>query len=124
MKNFTLKLAALMLMLIGGINLTTAQDVTVDGIDYTLGDGIATVMKGTYSGNLVIPEYIEVDGTYYDVTAVADRCFRDNHDLESVTFKSESVDFLGVATFENCENLHTIEMPAQSYQLGDRKSVV
>lgn len=119
MKRITLKLAALMLMLIGSINLATAQDVTVDGIDYTLGDGIATVMKGTYSGNLVIPEYIEVDGAYYDVTAVADRCFRDNHDLESVTFKSESVDFLGVATFENCENLHTIEMPEQSYQLGE-----
>ena len=119
MKRHLLSFAAIMLMLICGTGLVKAQNVTVDGIDYALGDGTATVVKGTYSGEVVIPEYIEVDGAFYDVTAVADRCFRDNHDLESVEFKGASVDFEGVATFENCENLHTIIMPEQSYKLGE-----
>ena len=118
MKNFTLKLAAVMLMLLGGSGLMQAQ-VTIDGVDYSISDGTATVLKGTYSGDLVIPEYIEVDGAFYDVTAVADHCFQDNHDLESVKFLGKSVDFLGAATFERCYNLHTLEMPEQSSQLGE-----
>ena len=119
MKKQLFSLAAIMLMLLCGAGHIKAQTVTIDGIDYALGDGTATVVKGTYSGDMVIPEYIDVDGAYYDVTAVADRCFRDNHDLESVKFEGVAVDFLGVATFENCENLHTIIMPKQSSQLGE-----
>lgn len=118
MKNFTLKLVAVILMLVGGSGLMQAQ-VTIDGIDYSISDGTATVLRGTYSGNLVIPEYIEVDGAFYDVTAVADHCFQDNHDLESVKFEGKSVDFLGAATFERCDNMHTLEMPEQSSQLGE-----
>ena len=97
----------------------SAQNVVVDGVEYSISDGTATLLKGNYSGTLVIPEYIEVDGAYYDVTAVESKCFQDNHDLESVTFKGKMVDFLGVATFERCENLHTIVMPEQSSQLGE-----
>ena len=76
MKKQLFSLAALMLMLLCGAGHIKAQTVTIDGIDYALGDGTATVVKGTYSGDMVIPEYIDVDGAYYDVTAVADRCCR------------------------------------------------
>ena len=101
------------------LSVINAENVIVDGIEYLLNDKSATVVRGTYSGNLVIPEYIEVDGSFYDVTAVADHCFQDNHDLESVKFEGKTVDFLGAATFERCENLHTLEMPEQSSHLGE-----
>ena len=107
------------LMVNGQWSMVNGQIVVVDGIEYSISEGNATLVRGTYSGTLVIPAYIEVDGAYYDVTAVESKCFQDNHDLESVTFEGAVVDFLGVATFERCENLHTIVMPQQSSQLGE-----
>ncbi|MBQ7743034.1 MAG: leucine-rich repeat protein [Bacteroidaceae bacterium] len=109
-----------LLSVICSLTLTVnADNVIVEGIEYSLSESGATVVRGTYSGNLVIPEYIEVDGAFYDVVAVADHCFQDNHDLESVKFEGKSVEFLGAATFERCENMHTLEMPEQSTALGE-----
>ena len=115
----SLLLLSLFLIVNAQWSIINADNVIIDGIEYSLSESSATVVRGTYSGTLVIPAYIEVDGAYYDVTAVADHCFQDNHDLESVKFEGETVDFLGAATFERCENLHTLDMPKQSTHLGE-----
>lgn len=114
-KRISFILAVLLLSIVGG----KAQNVEVSGIEYTISGNRATVAQGNYSGNLIIPESIEVDGAFYDVVACADRCFRGSSDLESITFEGCYVDFLGVATFENCPKLKFINMPQQSSQIGE-----
>lgn len=118
MKKIMMTLVAIALMLIGGASSTKAQTVTVDGIDYILSAGTATVAQGNYSGDLVIPAYIEVDGSYYDITAVEKFCFQNNYDLESVKFESKTMNF-PPAAFENCSRLHTVDLPEQAYEFGE-----
>lgn len=118
MKKITLTLVAIAMMLIGGTSPTQAQQVTVDGIDYILEGSNATVAKGNYSGDIVIPAYIEVDGAFYDITAVEKACFQDNTDLESIKFESETMNF-PPAAFERCTNLHDVTLPQQAYEFGE-----
>ena len=57
-----------------------AIEVEIDGINYELVAKIkeATVIKkssGEYSGEVVIPESVEHEGTAYSVTSIGDRAF-------------------------------------------------
>ena len=68
------------------ITISAQTSVTVDGIKYNI-DGInATVTypnesrpsssdPSTYTGNIVIPPTINVDGTDYNVTTIGERAF-------------------------------------------------
>lgn len=128
---FKLFVAAVTMIIMAGITTATAQVtdslVTVDGVNYIISNGKATLpasstnggQGGVYSGNLVIPAYIEVDGAYYDVTRVESHAFYHNEDLESVTFQGTSLDYIGPAAFQGCTNLHTLTLTENLADMGE-----
>ena len=72
-----LTLAALMLCSMAA----TAETIEVNGIYYSLedDDDTATLTDGSEanSGSITIPEYIEHNGTRYNVTAIGSYAFED-----------------------------------------------
>lgn len=78
------KLITFFSVVLAVITLSAQTSVTVDGIKYTLDGSTATVTypndsePGTseYTGDIVIPATINVDGTDYNVTAIGAKAFR------------------------------------------------
>ena len=123
------------------ITISAQTSVTVDGIKYNI-DGInATVTypnesrpsssdPSTYTGNIVIPPTINVDGTDYNVTTIGERAFY-AADISSISLPEglitigkkslmnskiteltvpNSVTNLGDEAVESCSNLTTITL--------------
>ena len=103
-----------------------AASVTVDGINYTTNNkGQATVAKYTitkasgdtpadtafYTGDIVIPETITVDGATYTVVATASNAFLDCRDVTSVILPATCVT-IGRQTFKGCTSLKNSPIPA------------
>ncbi|MCQ2244743.1 MAG: leucine-rich repeat protein [Bacteroidaceae bacterium] len=107
----------------------------VDGIDYILVQGnnytasagtfTATVRSkktGRYSGDIAIPESINVNGKSYYVTAIAQSAFSRCEELRSVTM-SDKVNAIGASAFAFClslEKVHLsntiIEIPGSAFE--------
>ena len=64
-----------------------AVKVEIDGINYDLNATQATVVSKSdkYSGEVIIPESVEHDGTAYSVTSIGDLAFNGCSGLTSVT---------------------------------------
>lgn len=60
-----------------------------------------------YSGNVIIPEYVNYNGKEYRVTTIGQWAFRDNSGLTSITIGS-LVDFIGGLAFAGCSSLKTV----------------
>ena len=72
-----------------------AVEVEIDGINYELVAKIkqATVKaksSGKYSGEVVIPETVEYNGTVCDVTSIGQNAFYKCTDLTSVTIPNSA----------------------------------
>ena len=86
-----------------------AEDVEIDGIKYYLNveaKQVAVVRKssGAYSGELVIPETVEYQGTTYSVTTIRENAFENCSGLTSVTI-GNSVTSIGMKAFRDCPEL-------------------
>ena len=92
----------LLLLLLTLLPLATfAETVCIDGIYYNvlLKAEQAEVTKGTkYSGDIVIPEKISVDGVECTVISIADNAFYECRDLTSITIPN-SVTSIGGSAF-------------------------
>ncbi len=104
------------------------HDVEVDGIYYNLNeeDKTASVtFKGDnvfsyeneYTGDVVIPETINVNGTQYQVTSLGICCFYQCSGLTSITIPS-SVTSLVNSCFYECSGLISITIPNSVTNLG------
>ena len=64
-----------------------AVEIEIDGINYNLNAETkqATVIRGYYSGEVVIPESVEHEGSAYSVTSIGDEAFFHCSGLTSVT---------------------------------------
>ena len=96
----------------------------VDGIYYILNnDNTATVTYKTdqynsYSGNVVIPASITVDGTTYQVTEIGESAFRNSYNLASVSIPN-TVSQIGNYAFMGCSNLKNIDIPNSVETIGE-----
>ncbi len=80
-------------------------------LQYTLnGDGTSVTLVGpnTISGDLVVPDSVEIYGSKYGVTAIGEAAFKDCSGLTSVTLDTSLIRVKKYA-FMNCENLESFE---------------
>ena len=91
-----------------------AYDVKIDGICYILisEDKTAAVTFGDekYSGEVVIPSSITVEGKEYTVTFIGAYAFENCSGLTSVTIPNSVTSIDGYA-FKNCSGLTSITIP-------------
>ena len=88
------------------------QAIEIDGINYELNSETkqATVMVGgKYSGEIVIPESVEHEGTAYSVTSIGNGAFQYCTGLTSVTIPN-SVTSIGDEAFKYCSGLTSVHI--------------
>ena len=100
----------------------SAYDVKVDGIYYNLISKAKTaeVTKGEeeYSGEVVIPSSITVEGQEYPVAIIGNRAFSNCSGLTSVTIPN-SVTSIGESTFSGCSGLTSVTIPNSVTYIGN-----
>ena len=71
-----------------------------------------------YTGNVVIPEYVEYNGATYSVTSIGDRAFEYCSKLTSVTIPN-SVTSIGSIAFYKCAGLTSVTIPNSVTSIGN-----
>jgi RHS repeat-associated protein len=96
----------------------SAHDAEIDGIYYCLEDSKeATVIQKTYSGDIIIPEYVTFEDVNYHVTSIGDYAFYNCSDLLSVVIPG-SVTSIGVWAFNGCSSLMSVIIPKSVTTIG------
>ena len=96
-------------------------EFVVDGIYYKVDENnTASVIKGnrTYSGDIVIPAYVNYDGKTYNVTSIDEYAFQSCSGLTSVTIPN-SVTSIGDFAFIGCSGLTSLLIPNSVTSIGD-----
>lgn len=93
--------------------------LTINVIDKNNRRVEVTGLKNTgYSGDVVIPSCININGVKYTVTRIGDSAFAWCENLKSVTIPS-SVTSIGVYAFGWCVSLTSIKIPNSVKSIGD-----
>ena len=116
------RLLMMMSMYIIGLfaaNSLFAEDVTVEGIIYTISkkNKTAEVKGTTNSGKIVIASELVVDDVTYIVTSIADEAFYYNSQVKEMTLPS-SIQTIGKKAFCHCPNMYKIDIPKTVNSIG------
>ena len=98
----------------------SAYDFEVDGLYFNkTNEGEVEVVKGknNYSGDVVVPASITVDGVEYAVTAIGQQAFKFCGYLTSIVI-SEGVKTIEDEAFVTCTSLVSVEFPASLREIG------
>ena len=95
------------------------DQVTVDGIDYSISDGTATVTgpKNTDLETLEIPASVTYSGETYNVTGIGKNAFQYNESIKAVTMP-DGMTKIGETAFFQCLNLETVHFPDTLTEIG------
>ena len=99
------------------------KEVMIDGIRYYLNAvskkaSVIAKSSGKYSGEVVIPESVEHEGTTYSVTSIGEKAFYECSGMTSVTIPN-SVTSIGYAAFSDCSGLTSVTIPNSVTSIGD-----
>ena len=75
------------------------------------------IADNVYSGNVVIPDSVILEGNTYRVTGISDMAFAECRRLTSVTIPN-SITRIGQRVFENCERLTSITIGTGLSSIG------
>lgn len=118
MRQFTISklLIAFLMMLCCGTAMAS-DFVTVDGFKFLVDTDKdeATLLPNDYSGEVVIPEKVALDGVDYPVVAFADQCFYNSN--VSIVKIPNTVATLGEKCFSQ-SRIKSVEIPASVVLLG------
>ena len=90
---------------------SSAETFTVDGIKYsTTSESTVSIVKGSYSGDIVIPSTVTWNEIVYNVTSIDVYAFRNNTSLTSISLP-ESFTSIGSQAFLGCSSLTSISLP-------------
>ena len=107
------KIYLLLFMLTVLANSVRADDtIQVDGINYAVNTAFhrAYVVKGNYSGDIVIPPTVTYNNIICSVEQITERAFKDCIGVTSVTIPY-SVWYINPYAFQNCTGLTTVTFP-------------
>lgn len=107
-------------------SLHAADYRTIGGIRYLVNSNNHTVAvaplddygKNYYTGHIVIPEKVNIDGIDYTVVAFAQKCFSGCENLLSIVIPS-SVKSFGQDCFSNCTSLTSFNIPSSVTSIGE-----
>ena len=89
-------------------------DVQVNGIYYNLlskaKSALVTSGDNKYTGDVVIPASITVEGVDYNVTSIENRAFYECRELTSISIPN-SVTTIEPSTFYKCSSLTSVSIP-------------
>lgn len=109
-----IKLLTLLVMLSTGLT-SSAYDFEVDGICYNLNIEDKTVEvasnNGSYSGEIIIPPYVNFNSNQLAVTAIGSGAFANCSKLTKVELPNSIIEIRDRA-FSGCRNLKSINIPA------------
>lgn len=120
----------LLLSALGLSQWAMAHDVEVDGIYYNIDTSAKTAKvtyQGTsyassaatyYSGDVIIPSTINVDGTTYTVTAIGERAFYNCSSVTSVTMPNSITSIENVA-FQHCSQMTDVSFSENITSIAD-----
>ena len=111
MKKLVIILLSVFLPIMANAGGEIGQVVNVDGIYYQIDENnTVAVTRGSekYTGDVVIPDMIEYDGTPYSVTKIKAMAFSKCTGLTSITIPSSITRFVGDDIFEDCVNLTAV----------------
>ncbi len=96
----------------------SAQNFTVDGINYTVTTATnVSVTTTCISGSVTIPATVTYDSTLYTVTNIGPYVFKDCTALTSVTI-SNGITHIESGAFQGCTNLSSVTLPSNMTDIG------
>ena len=104
-----------------------AYDALIDGIYYNIISkakiaevtcGSGSTIGSYYSGDVIIPNEIVLEGETYNVTSIDERAFYNSKNLSSITIPN-SVVSIGSGAFGVCSGLSSITIPNSVTSIGD-----
>ena len=78
----------------------------------------ATVLRGNYGGDVVIPQSVVYDGNDYVVTSLENKCFYDCRYLTSIILPN-SITSIPDECFHGCRSLTSVSLPNNIASLGN-----
>ena len=112
-----LRFAAVLILLISTFTAAIAYDFEVDGIYYKISGTEAYVTSGNgYSGEIVIPESVNYNGTSYSVTRIDNRAFHGCNGVTSVVLPNTITD-IGDYAFTRA-SLSSLTIPNSVTRIG------
>ena len=92
--------------------LNAAESFEIDGIYYRIKNNHAMVIKGSveYSGNVVIPSYVNYKNKTYEVEEIAASAFKDCTMLTSISLPEVSMMEIGDDAFSGCDKLTSVTL--------------
>ena len=116
----TKRIFFLVFALLSSLNLSAQTTFIIGNLKYTItSDSTVSVSKkGTFAGELVIPESVKFDETQYSVTNIGERAFDGCSGLTSVVIPN-SMTRIGNYAFYGCTGLTSVTIPNSVTSIGD-----